>query len=149
MKNDDTRENMRKTYYERNDDDDARHSNPSLSTSDLVACEANAKKGKRRNEHIILRPSSLARRCFFRSRRRSARLSLSLPVRPARAQFRALHTHTHTRARGFASCLSRREIPYGKSISEKGNRRAHSRRRPRRYAEGEKLREKSHPFKAG
>lgn len=72
----------------------------------------------------------LARRCFFRSRRRSATLSVSrslgAPAR-ARARYRAFYT---PRLR-LLRLLSRGARYLTVKISgEKGNRRAHSRRRP-------------------
>lgn len=71
----------------------------------------------------------LARRCFFRSRRRSRDSPLSLSVRQ-----RARDTAPFTHARGCFRLLSLaardNDTPYGKSILEKGNRRAHSRRPP-------------------
>lgn len=69
----------------------------------------------------------------------SLRDSLSIsPGVPARA--RALFTH----GRGFASCLSRRaRPPYGKSIRRRETGEARTVVVVRRYAEGEKLREKS------
>lgn len=80
----------------------------------------------------------LARRCFFRSRRRSATLSLS-PGAPARARYRAFYT----RARLRLLSLAARETPYGKSIRRRETGEKRTVVVVRRYAEGEKLREKS------
>lgn len=126
---------MRK-IYERNDDERRATLESSLSTSDLVVCEEKCKK------------KATQQSCSSILCVRLSSASLFLPIASSPCDSLSVSRCASARARDTAPFtreasppISRREIPYGKNIwrRETGARTVVV----RRYAEGEKLREKS------
>lgn len=135
--------NIKTTTHERNDDDDAQTLESSLSTSDLVVGVTNAKRKRRskqpRRHALCVRLSSAS---LFLPIASSLRDSLSLSLSRCASARAIPRPFTDGRGR-FASCLSRRARHLTvKVIRRRETGEAHS-RVVRRYAEGEKLREKS------